>query len=128
MLTQEQLQAGLAHFTGTETWFRYRFGTTVLAYYTEGVQYLADNAECYWLLGEIVGYQPQLTDQPFQVWTLQTNPDGSAQLSAEDGNDNILLTKVIEYTDFPLPSIDIWVEYGEIEEVYKPILLLPSEH
>ena len=128
MLSSDQLQAGLAHFTGSQSWFRYRLGEVVLAYYTDGVQYLSDNAECYWLLGEVVGHQPQLSDQPFQVWTLQVNPDRSAQLTVGDGNDGVLLTKPIEFTDFPLSQIDIWVEYGEMEGHLKPILLLPSEH
>lgn len=130
MLSPEELQAGLAQFTGTGTWYRYQFGQVTLAYYTDGVQYLAENAECYWLLTEIVSVQTQdkIRREPFQVWHLQVDEDWGATLSCEDGNDNVVFTKEIPFTDFPLEEIMIWVEYGEIEGALKPILLLPSEH
>ncbi len=130
MLSPEKLHANLAQFTGTETWYRYRFGQTTLAYYTDGVKYLADNADCYWLLTEIVSVQTEtkIHREPFQVWHLQVDEEWGATLECEDGNDNVVFTKNIPFTDFPLKEITIWVEYGEMEEAYKPILLLPSEH
>ena len=130
MLSPEELQAGLAQFTGTETWYRYRLGQVILAYYTDGIKYLADHAECYWLLTEIVAAQTEanISTEPFQVWNLRIDENYHATLYCEDGNDNGLFTKAISFTDFPLQEISIWVEYGEIEGTYKPILLLPSEH
>lgn len=130
MLSPEELQAGLAQFTGTETWYRYRLGQVILAYYTDGIKYLADHAECYWLLTEIVVAQTEvnISTEPFQVWNLRIDENHRATLCCEDGNNTILLTKAIPFTDFPLREIDIWVEYGEIEGAYKPILLLSSEH
>ncbi|MEM6868759.1 MAG: DUF6876 family protein [Cyanobacteria bacterium P01_C01_bin.121] len=130
MLSPEQLQAELAHFTGTETIYRYRCGQRVLAYYTDGVKYLADNAEAYWLLTEIVSVQsqPSFSSEPFQVWHLTVTEEQSATLVCEDGNDNVVATKDIPFTDFPLRKIRIWVEYGEVEGANMPTLLLPSEH
>ncbi|MDB9524382.1 hypothetical protein PN498_00155 [Oscillatoria sp. CS-180] len=130
MLSPEELQAGLAHFTGTQRWYRYRCGEVTLAYYTDGIQYLAKNAECYWLLTEIVSVQTQteICQEPFQVWHLKLNEHQGATLQCEDGNDNIVFTKDIPFTDFPLPEITIWVEFSEMEGVIKPVLLLPSEH
>ncbi|MEM6837871.1 MAG: DUF6876 family protein [Cyanobacteria bacterium P01_C01_bin.120] len=130
MLSPEQLQAGLAQFTGTETWYRYRFGQAILAYYTDGIKYLVENADCYWLLTEIISVQdqPAICAEPFQVWHLTVTNEQAATLACEDGNDNIVFSKDIPYTDFPLEEITVWVEYGEIEGVIKPILLLPSEH
>ena len=130
MLSPEELQAGLAQFTGTQTWYRYRFGQTVLAYYTEGIQYLADNADCYWLLTEIVTAQTDenVSGETFQSWDLLVSPDQQAFLVCEDGNQISVFTKIIPYTDFPLEEITVWVEYGEIEGAVKPILLLPNEH
>ncbi|MEM6866817.1 MAG: DUF6876 family protein [Cyanobacteria bacterium P01_C01_bin.121] len=130
MLSPEQLQAELAHFTGTETIYRYRLGQRILAYYTDGVKYLADNAEAYWLLTEIVSVQsqPNFSSEPFQVWHLTVTEEQTATLVCEDGNDNVVATKDIPFTDFPLPKIRIWVEYGEVEGANMPTLLLPSEH
>ena len=130
MLSPAQLQAEHAHFTGTETIYRYRCGQRVLAYYTDGVKYLADNAEAYWLLTEIVSVQsqPSFSSEPFQVWHLTVTEEQSATLVCEDGNDNVVATKDIPFTDFPLRKIRIWVEYGEVEGANMPTLLLPSEH
>ncbi|MEM9948764.1 MAG: DUF6876 family protein [Cyanobacteria bacterium P01_D01_bin.36] len=130
MLSPEQLQAELAHFTGTETIYRYRLDQRILAYYTDGVKYLADNAEAYWLLTEIISVQsqPSFSSEPFQVWHLTVTEEQTATLVCEDGNDNVVATKDIQFTDFPLREIKIWVEYGEVEGAYMPTLLLPSEH
>jgi hypothetical protein len=130
LLSPEELQAGLAQFIGTQTWYRYRFGQTVLAYYTEGIQYLADHADCYWLLTEIVTAQADNTvgREPFQSWALLVTEDHQASLVCEDGNQMSVFTKIIPYTDFPLSEITVWVEYGEMEGGNKPIVLLPSEH
>ena len=38
----------------------------------------------------------------------------------DDGNGNVVFSKHIEFTDFPLPEIELWVEGN--------VILLPSEH
>lgn len=128
MLSPQELQAGLAQFSGSTRWFRYRVGPVILGYYTEGIHYLAEGAECYWLLGEIFFAQQSIAEQPFQVWRLLVHEDLSALLSGEDGNDGVFHEQQINFTDFPLPEIALWVELGEMEGAVKPILLLPSEH
>ena len=112
MLSPEELQAGLAQFTGTQTWYRYRLGQAILAYYTEGIQYLADNADCYWLLTEIVIAQTDdnVSRETFQSWELLVTEDHRASLVCEDGNQVSVFTKIIPYTDFPFPEITVWVE------------------
>ena len=92
--------------------------------YTDGVQYLAENADCYWLIDAVASYQPQVNRTPalrdFQVWTLAVK-DRSATLTCRaDSDEPPVVTQEIEYTDFPLPEITLWVEGG--------VLLLPSEH
>jgi len=37
----------------------------------------------------------------FQVWKLAVNADQTGVLTCEDGNDNVVYTKSIEYTDLP---------------------------
>jgi hypothetical protein len=41
-----------------------------------------------------------------------------------DGNEPPAITQAIEYTDFPLPEIDIWVQRSG-EDMFA---LLPSEY
>jgi hypothetical protein len=106
----------LRHYTGTDTYYQYHFGTLV----TDGVKALAEEFNCFWLLDIIVSYQPSLKGEDFQVWKLDVKDDASATVICADGNDNVLQQQVIPYTDFTAREATIWVEGN--------VLLLPSEH
>jgi hypothetical protein len=112
-------RAALAQFTGTEKWYRHPLVRRVL--YTEGVQYVAEHAGAYWLLDEIAfgQSQPTIAAEEFQVWKLAV-AGNTAMLRVEDGNNNTVFEKAIEYTDFPEPGIDLW--YAD------NVILLPSEY
>ena len=43
--------------------------------------------------------------EEFQVWKLAVKADGSAMLVCEDGNDNVVSTKAIPFTDFPREGV-----------------------
>lgn len=82
--------------------------------FTEGVRYLADKAGAYWLIDAIVSYQaskairknPRLA---FQLWRLQV-ADGAAVLDCrEDSDCKPAIRQEIEYTDFPLDEIELYV-------------------
>lgn len=89
--------------------------------YTEGVRHLAERAGAYWLMDYILSYQldPKLVVQPFQVWKLVVQDD-SGTVTIEDGNDNKIATLSLNYTDFPLDEITLWL--------IDKTLLLPSEY
>jgi hypothetical protein len=91
----------LRYFTGSENWYRHSL---------------------YWLLDEIAlaqHYESAVHAETFQVWRL--NVKGSAAtLTCEDGNDHIVHTKAIPFTDFPGPGITLWCANNTI--------LLPSEY
>lgn len=115
------IKATLNSFTGTENWYKHQLFRQYL--YTDGVQYLAKEAECYWLLDRIFALQyenPHISAEPFQSWVLNINPDHSAQLICEDGNYQELHKETIAYTDFPLPTIGFFL--------IDRVLLLPSEY
>ena len=122
-MTPAQIKDGLRNFHGTEQYHRITTFGGLQA--TDGVAWLVENAECYWLMEDIGIYQmdrkirgnPELQD--FQVWKL-TVKDSVGTLTCEDGNDNVVLTHHVSWTDFPLPVIVIWVE--------NKVLLLPTEH
>jgi hypothetical protein len=69
-LTENELKENLKNFTGTEAWYRHSIYRSFL--YTEGVQFLAENAGSYWLLDQIFGSQCEVDvkSQKFQVWKL----------------------------------------------------------
>ncbi|WP_163666054.1 DUF6876 family protein [Adonisia turfae] len=128
LLSTSELQAGLANFHGSETWYRYILGPFTLGLYTEGVKWLADNTDCYWLLNAIFIQQNEphnaIKKEPFQVWTLTVLADKKATLTADDGNGQVLMREEIPFTDFPMSEIVLWVEYDD----QRAVLLLPSEH
>lgn len=106
----------LKGFTGTDNYYEHLLGMV----YTDGIQALCEQFECYWLLDLICSYQPQLRKEDFQVWSLGVNDDDSATVICTDGNNNILKTQEIPFTDFKAKEATIWVEGRTI--------LLPSEH
>lgn len=119
-MTTTLTQGDLDQFTGTEVW--YRHGLVRGITYTEGAKYLADRAGAYWLLDEIACNQldPRLKFEPFQVWKLKRHGEHGATLSVEDGNDNVVFSKEIEFTDFPMDEVILWFT--------DDVILLPSEY
>jgi hypothetical protein len=120
-----ELQDGLRHFTGSESYYRYTFGLKL----TEGVKFLADNASngAYWLLDVIGSHQactPKVRqhrqNDNFQSWKLKKNDKGGCRVTCDDGNGNILTYQDIEYTDFPLDEFTLYL-IGDV-------ILLPSEY
>lgn len=115
---KNKILANLQYFSGSTNF--YMFTRKII--YSEGVRYLAEHCDCYWLLDLINSWQTEkvVNEQEFQVYKLKVNPDHSATVTIEDGNYNILAIQNIEFTDFPLISIDIWFSNDTI--------YLPSEH
>ncbi len=77
------------------------------------------------LLDEIVLEQSnrRVKAEEFQVWKLTREVGelkSGATLTCEDGNDNVVLTKRIPYTDFPLAEIKLYFADN--------VILLPSEY
>lgn len=68
--------------------------------------------------------EAQAVAEPFQVWTLRV-ADQRATLTMTDGNSpKAIITQDIEYTDFPLAEITLWM----IQNSNKWVLLLPGEY
>ena len=112
------LKTTLGSFIGTTKYYRSGFGTLHL---TEGIHYLRETANCYWLIDIVESYQPMLTDVPFQIWTLKVNEDESALVTCKEDSDQPCLVKQeIEYTDFPLDEIEFYCIDG--------VVLLKSEY
>jgi hypothetical protein len=113
-------EADLANFTGSENWHQHWLRKFL---YTDGAKYVADQAGAYWLVDEIVTNQtrPKINAEEFQVWTLKVDLEKhKGVLTCDDGNGNVVFTKRIDYTDFPLPEIKFYCTNDTI--------LLPSEY
>lgn len=115
----------LAQFGGSEQFYRHWTGRLI---YTEGCHFLCEHGAG-WLIDAIASYQGtaalrQHGLQDFQLWTLEVNLSfKSGVLTCRPDSDrDAAVTQNIEFTDFPLPSIKLYVERGE-----ELTLMLPSE-
>ena len=123
-----ELQNNLGQFCGTEAYHQWSilFKKTLL---TDGAKYLAEKANCFWLMDAIASHQPKcLKDkmlQDMQFWTLKVHENKSATLICERDTNDIFLKQKIPATNFPLPEIKLWVE---ADGNGRMIILLPSEH
>ena len=102
--------------------------------YTDGVKLMAEMCDAWWLLDAIASYQSRcMKDKSLrrmQFWNL-TVKDGTAVLKCERDADDVFLTQEIQFTDFPLQKIEIWLEPGETSMGDGPqlvmVAMLPSE-
>lgn len=111
----------LRQFTGSENWYRHGINRSVL--FTDGAKYIADEGGAYWLLDAIAiaqRFEKNVAAEEFQVWKLKVNDDRTASLVCDDGNDNIVYTQHIAFTDFPIEEIKLYFTDNTI--------LLPSEY
>lgn len=117
----------LNQFTGTENYFSFNpiFGKHVI---TDGVKYLAEKAQCYWLLDAIASYHGTIIKKlpnsiSFQVWRLVVNKSkGKLQLVE---NEKVLIEQKIKYTDFPMDKIVLYVAQSGANQF---VIMLPSEY
>lgn len=119
MIGASELQSTLSQFTGTETYHKY--GSFQL---TDGIKYLADFAQCYWLLDIIQSHKFKINQEPFVVIILEKNEDESftfyayrdwdSQLSHEEQINELIVWQEIPFSDFPLDFIHFYVIGGVI--------------
>lgn len=121
-----ELQDHLAHFHGSATLTRHGLVRSVLM--TEGIVFLAQAAAAHWLTDAIASYvhHPKASAEQFQAWHLAVDTaTRRATLAMTDGNsDQPIITQELDYTDFPLDEIAIWL----VAEGTRWIMMLPSEY
>lgn len=117
---QQEILSGLAYFTGTQNWYKHSLGLL----YTDGIKYLAEEAQCYWLIDAIASYQTTkfLKDedlQEFQIWRLEITGSSGVLICERDTDDEVLRQNVV-CTDFPLPEIKLFL--------IQKVLMLTDEY
>jgi hypothetical protein len=125
MIKPEELD--FDQFTGSETVTRH---WTRCMVYTDGMQYVAEEAGAYWLLDALASYQgePAFKGEAFQLWVL-TVTNRTAVLESWTDTPNrrgsrLLVKQEIEHTDFPLPRFECYVIAGE----HGPTAMLKTEY
>ena len=118
-MSTNELQANLSQFIGTEKYYR----ITHRHLLTDGTKYLAENAQCFWLMDAIASHLPKQYHDYFAVANL-TVKNSSAHLTLDDGNGNIHVSQMIKYTDFLLDEVKLYCAFdGEYW-----VIMLPSEY
>ena len=113
----------LSQFTGTEAYHR-TFMFTPKLVHTDGVQYFAETAGCYWFL-DIVATEiyPLTKKEPFISIKLivgSNQSDTDAVIVATDGDENVIFRKLIPHTDCPVGVYEFFLTDN--------VLMLTSEY
>ena len=114
------LLAELAQFTGTQTYTR----ITRRHLLTDGARYLADQAECYWLMDAVASHLDEIGMQDWFVLIRLELQGTTATLIYEDGNGYEHARQAIPYTDFPLDEIRLYACW----DTEHWVIMLPSEY
>jgi hypothetical protein len=118
------LMRTLKEFRGTELYHKHLFPGKSPILLTDGCAFVRDKCQAFWLFDAILSYQTdkRLKDVPFQIWELKNQMKDLFWLLSRraDSGEKPILTQRIEFSDFPLDSIKIWV--------IDKVALLPSEY
>lgn len=118
-MNTNELQANLSQFIGTEKYYR----ITHRHLLTDGTKYLAENAQCIWLMDAIASHLPKQYHDCFAMVNVIVK-NSSAQLTLDDGNGKVFAEQYIEYTDFPLNVLKLYCTFdGEYW-----VIMLTSEY
>lgn len=118
------LKRTLKEFHGTRAYHKHLFPGKSPILLTDGCNFIREECNAFWLFDAILSYQCEkvLKDVHFQIWILKRlKRDLSWELTCrEDSGKNPIITQVINFSDFPLEEIKIWV--------IDKVALLPSEY
>ena len=120
-LSREEFELGLKQFIGTQNYWEHNVPGAFTLILTDGANYIRQEAQAYWLFDLIATFQfdDRIQLHPFQMWQLKKLDEfWILECTRDDGEH--MLTKIIDYSDFPIDLIDIWVFDG--------VALLPSEY
>ena len=110
----------LEQFTGTQGY--YRIGRRHLL--TDGAKYLADHAQCYWMMDAIASHLSEIGTADWFVLVRVQTEDTRATMVYEDGNGLEHARQDIPYTDLPLAEVTLYACWdGE-----HWVIMLPSEY
>ena len=110
----------LAYFTGTERY--YRISRRHLL--TDGAKYLAEEAECFWMMDAIASHVSEINTHDWFVQIKVQVHGIKATMIYDDGNGKELARQEIPYTDFPMEAVSLYACWdGE-----HWVIMLPSEY
>lgn len=147
-LTIDQLNDESRNFIGTENYYLHATGKLV---YTDGVKWLAETGQCYWLIDVVASYQPEIARNDrvyeFQAWRLTVGDVGEygegknavvecgrdiVDVQAVNNRNHVVVERCVEqklWTDLPgKGEITLYCIPGQVGHAIKPVLMLTSEY
>jgi hypothetical protein len=123
-MNEIDIKSELEQFIGTSAYHKHLFpGKSPIAL-TDGCKYVRDVLNANWLFDALLSYQadPKLKKVNFQIWEFtQLRKDLSWLLTCkEDTHKKPIISQRIEFSDFPIDYIRIWV--------IGRVALLPTEY
>jgi hypothetical protein len=119
-----EIKETLKEFHGTNEYHKHLFPGRPAILLTDGCKFIRDACKANWLFDAILSYQGDLQSKQirFQIWELkQLKKDLTWLLTCrEDKGLKPVVTQSIEYSDFPLDYIKLWL--------IDKVALLPSEY
>lgn len=120
-----EIKERLQYFTGTEMFYSLPL---IRTRFTDGLKYLTEVAECFWLITDASVIAKSLMNQSefITVDFKRLSEDKQdfigyeAEIVYSDGNDNVLETHRYNATDFPLDELRLFF--------VNDTLMLPSEY
>ena len=123
-MDKEKIQSDLKQFNGSGGIVRHLHPGITPMFITEGCNYVRNECKAFWLFDAILSYQDDklLWNVGFQIWTLEEQQNDLTWLLTckEDSNKPNIIRQKIEYSDFPLEKLVVWV--------IDRVALLPSEY
>ena len=110
----------LTQFIGTTGYFRISRRHLL----TDGTKYLAEEAECFWMMDAIASHLSEIGTDDWFVQIRMTVNGNRATMIYEDGSGSEHARQEIPYTDFPIHAISLYACWdGE-----HWVIMLPSEY
>ena len=110
----------LAQFTGTTCY--YRISKQHLL--TDGTQYLAEQAGCYWIMDAVSSHVTKIDTQDWFVVVHVEVTDHQAVMRYLDGNGRELARQAIPYTDLPISELTLYA----VSDTQHWVIMLPGEY
>ena len=123
MKTAEEIKSELLNYYGTEAYHKWSplFANFVL---TDGALFVCEECGAFWLADMIASHLSKYKDEGFAVASLQRVKESDAfKFLITDGNDRALVRQDIEFSDFPLDTVVLYV--APQDSLW--VVLLPSE-
>ncbi len=120
-------------FTGSENWYKHWLGIV----YTDGVKWLHETLQCYWLIDEIAMLSEGFRRKESFISVYYTRDKDQAVLRCTDGNDKLLWNKHYDISDIMIdneafaktqldPFLSLFLIYDS--HLKKFVLMLHSEY